>query len=449
MIEQEILYFLLTDYDLFIRYFKHIKLEFFHDRACNQVFKTIYDLNTLVKSRPSIDSVEIDIKSSYTNGYDKSKDETLKITEWMRTYQPDVDTLYKRQLIEKWIRQSAIKVAIYKSVDVIGSKVPDFNKVFALVKDAISINFDSDYGLNFFDIPSKTALYLQKDTKYPFLIAELNKVTNFGLEAGDAHFILAGMGVGKSRAMISLACDYIRQGFDVYYITMEMSAKSIMRRVDANMLCVDIKCVQELASDNDAFALRHYQHLDVEKTGRFVVKYVGYDTITMTDIRFCYEDLLRHTNIKPQIVFVDYLGMMEPSSGKDNMYIDGKYIAKEMKSFADEFKVVVISAAQLNTEGLKNAEPTLSNIAESRAIGHVASDVWALWDDPDNMNSRQFFKILKTRYSEYKNYKFPIGLVKNQFRMIDYVSEVDGVVKSKNMISGTNIKFNMERTNGH
>lgn len=440
MVDQEILYFILTDFDLFRRFFSSIRAEFFQNKYCAIVFKQIKEYFETIRYYPTVDSIEIAIKMQSTNGFDKQTEEVLKILEWMRNSSLNVDINYKKKLIENWIKQSSLRCAIYSSAEILNSKNPDFGKVFSMVKDSVSISFDRDYGIDFHDTESKKKMYAERAEKIAFKLDEFNKFTEYGAEYGCLHIIVGGMGTGKSRAMISLGCDFCRAGYDVLYVTMEMKASHIMKRVDANLLECDIKYVPELVeSSESAYLIRHNEKLDMGRMGRFIVKHMPNDNTTMNDIRFFYEDFINKMSITPRIIFIDYIGTMMPNSGnRNNMYEDNKRIVSEMKAFIDEFNLSGFSGAQANSEGIKNVELTLNNIGESRAIGHVADDVWGIWDDPDRLDgSRQKVKVLKTRYSEYKNYKFSIGIIKNQFRLINYSEELETKNFEKIPISGS------------
>lgn len=440
MVDQEILYFILTDFDLFRRFFSSIRVEFFQNKYCGIIFKHIKNYFETIRYYPTVDSIEIAIKMESTNGFDKQTEEVIKILEWMRNSNLNVDASYRKKLIENWIKQSSLRCAIYSSAEILNSKNPDFGKVFSMVKESVSISFDRDYGIDFHDTESKKKIYADRTEKIAFRLDEFNKFTEFGVEYDCLHIIVGGMGTGKSRAMISFGCDFCRAGYDVMYITMEMKASHIMKRVDANMLEVDIKYLPELVESNEsAYLIRHSEKLDMGRTGRFIVKHMSSDNTTVNDIRFFYEDFVNKMNITPRIIFIDYVGTMIPNHGsKDNMYGDNKKIVSEMRSFIEEFHLAGFSAVQANSEGIKNVELTLNNIGESRAIGHVADDVWGIWDDPDRMDgSRQKVKVLKTRYSEFKNYKFSIGIIKNQFRLVNYSDEFETKHLDKIPISGS------------
>ncbi len=423
MIDREILHFILSDPDLFRMYFNSIKPEYFMNKQCMTIFKHVQNYFETLRCYPTIDSVEIEYKSTVTNGFDKQAEEILAVFGWMKSTMLNVDQTFKRTTLEGWIKQSSLRCAIYSSAEILNSKIPDYNKVFSVIKESVSISFDKDYGLSFHDLETKKKFYSASNPKYPFRLDEFNKITMFGAEEDCLHIIVAGMGVGKSRALISIGCDYVRSGYDVIYFTMEMKASQIMKRVDANLLQTDIKFIGELVeSGNSEYMIRHSQVNDMDRIGHFIVKHMKCDNTTVNDIRFFYEDFINNMPYRPKIVLIDYIGTMTPNRGPTkSMYEDGKKISSEMRSFIEEFHLVGFSASQANTEGIKNIELSLSNIGESRAVGHVADDVWGAWDDPDCPDgSRQVWKILKTRYSEYKNYKFYLGVIRSQFRLVNY-----------------------------
>ena len=86
-----------------------------------------------------------------------------------------------------------------------------------------------------------------------------------------------------------------------------------------------------------------------------------------------------------------------------NTYVYIKSIAEEIRGFAVESKVPVITSSQLNREGFMSSDPDLSNISESFGLPATADLMLAVVAKEDN-GGQLMFKQLKNRYSDPVSY---------------------------------------------
>lgn len=96
--------------------------------------------------------------------------------------------------------------------------------------------------------------------------------------------------------------------------------------------------------------------------------------------------------VKPDIVFVDYLGLIRGSRA-EKRYIEVDNISHDLKRTAKLFNIPVVALVQLNREaeargaGSKDGRPTLAHIRESDAIVHDADAVMLLYR-PSKYNAK-------------------------------------------------------------
>ena len=121
---------------------------------------------------------------------------------------------------EKFIRDRAMYNAMSRALEIQANaqlpkekqnkKLPGEGAIPEIMQEALSITFDSDVGHDWFnDFEKRFLLYQTKANKIPFKLPMLNKITKGGAERKTLNVLLAGVNVGKSLGLCSLAADYM------------------------------------------------------------------------------------------------------------------------------------------------------------------------------------------------------------------------------------------------
>ena len=120
-----------------------------------------------------------------------------------------------------------------------------------------------------------------------------------------------------------------------------------------------------------------------------------------------------------------------------NTYVYIKSIAEEIRGFAVESNVPVITSSQLNREGYSSSDPDMTNISESFGLPATADLMLAIVAKEDN-GGQLMFKQLKNRYSDPTvNSKFMLGMNKNRMRLESISHSQQPVLAD----GGSNVKF--------
>lgn len=219
-------------------------------------------------------------------------------------------------------------------------------------------------------------------------------------------------GSGKSAFKCALAADFIRDGHDVLYITLELAEERVAERIDANLLNIPIAEVKKLSKD------RYSEKFDSLKTkgyGKLVIKEYATGAASVNHFNLLMDELKQKKNFRPKIVFVDYLQIVASSrykaSSSINTYAMQKYVAEELRAFAMVHDVPVITSVQTNRSGFNVSDLDESNIADSAGIIHVLDFLGALIRDEQlKEEGKAIFKQIKNRWGDPTYYnKFAIG----------------------------------------
>jgi replicative DNA helicase len=89
---------------------------------------------------------------------------------------------------------------------------------------------------------------------------------------------------------------------------------------------------------------------------------------------------------KPDVVVVDYIGLMKSSTRTNEDWLNQLEIANELRGLAKRQKVAVITASQLNRDGVRRGQTaSFTDTSRSFQITHPCSFVFRIWTDGGNV----------------------------------------------------------------
>lgn len=427
MIENIIFSNLIYNSEYFSRVMPHLKVDYFKDESHRILLKIIRDYAEQYKAIPTKLAIQIEVSKLRSIDEDTFKTAN-SIVDGMQNLPEDLKYLVDET--ERFCKQQAMYNALAESLKIKNNsdkppaerdkRIPEIGAIQDIMRDALSVCFDTSVGLDFFeDWESRWHKYVEKVFKIPFGINILNKITNGGVERGTLNIILAGVNVGKSLALCHLASDYLLQGKNVLYISMEMSEHVCAKRIDANLLNCPMDDFETLGLDT--FSARLEAKRKLVGSGRLIIKqyptaaaHVGHFNALLTELRTKKEFI-------PDIVLVDYLGIMASSrikGGSDNSYHLVKSIAEELRGFAVENNLVVWSAAQTTRGAWGASDINMEDTAESAGLPATADFMIAVMETEETIAmGQQRVKQIKSRYSDKSiNASFMIGVNKRYQR---------------------------------
>ena len=262
--------------------------------------------------------------------------------------------------------------------------------------------------------------YHKKESKIPFNMVMLDKITGGGISPKTLTVLLGGTGVGKTLVKTHFASQYMKQGLNVLYITMEMAEERIAERIDANLMDIDLDQLHIIPKDS------FQKKLNKLNVGRLIIKEYPTAGAHVGNFRALIRELKIKSDFTPQIIILDYLNICASSRVKwaanMNTYIYIKSIAEEIRGLAVECNVPIITSSQLNREGFGSSDPDLTNTSESFGLPATADLMMAIIakdGDPGSKN-QILFKQLKNRYSDLSmNSKFLVNVIKKRMKLED------------------------------
>jgi len=265
---------------------------------------------------------------------------------------------YLMDLTNEYLKRQSIKKAILKSVDVIKSKEDDddntdYNIIRKYIEDALSKDIRKDLGHNYFEDMGQRLkrILLYSDVRIPTYYPVFDEIINGGFPPFTLSVIIGKVHGGKSQVMSNFAARQVLHGYTVVNMTLEMSEDAYAQRYDSIFTNFDINKLY-ISKDNIIKLKDELKKIkDSENRGCLFIKQFPTGEASVQDLRIYLRELSIR-NIKPDIIYADYINLMKPSyKAKGDMYSDVKRIAEELRALSFEFKCPVVSVSQLNREG--------------------------------------------------------------------------------------------------
>ena len=227
-------------------------------------------------------------------------------------------------------------------------------------------------------------------------------------------------GGGKSLAMCSMAASYLRQGYNVLYITLELSEERVAERIDANLLNIPIQSLRDV--EQPTF-LSKIEQLKSKTHGILKIKEYPMSSVSATTFSALIDTYQQKENFLPDVIIVDYLGVTCSSMYKGatnvNTYSVQKAVAEELRAMGTTYNAIVWTALQTNRSGFNASDFDLENISDSSGPAMASDTMWGIIRTSELDETEQLIlKQLKNRFGDPNvNKKFIVGVDRSKMRL--------------------------------
>jgi len=211
-------------------------------------------------------------------------------------------------------------------------------------------------------------------------------------------------------------------GYNVLYITLEMSERKVMKRIGAMRLKIPINDYDVISKDVDLIR-RKIDNLkransgddlfDKKKPGKIIAKFWAAGTTTINEFENYLTKMKEKKGIKFDLIVVDYITLIAPlkGPGSDNLYTKGKQLAEGLRAIAAKHSCPVVTGIQVAKDAWNAADITLESIPESKAIAETSDTFFAIIRTEDMKRQNLFrFKLLKQRDGDFLKSQVRINL---------------------------------------
>jgi replicative DNA helicase len=344
-----------------------IKPDYFSERRERLIFNEISSFVTDYGNIPTYEALVIQINDKQISD-DEYKETIELLTEFNTSKSETVDLDWLVNKTEEFCQDRAVINAVRESITILDGKHRDLSKgsIPTLLSDALAVSFDSSVGHDYLtDSDNRYDYYHRTEERIPFALNYFNKITNNGLPKKTLNVILAPPHGGKSLMMCDMAASFQQGGHNVLYITCEMAEEEIAKRIDANLLRVSMDDLMTM--DKPSYE-KKMNFLKSKTVGKLFVKEYPTAAANVNHFRTLLNELRLKKNFVPDVVFVDYLNICASSrmkmTGGVNSYTYIKAIGEELRGFAQEFNIPVVTATQTTRSGAASSDIDMNDVSE-------------------------------------------------------------------------------------
>ena len=317
---------------------------------------------------------------------------------------------------ESFTKRQELERAILKSADHL--EKGEYGPVEKLIKDAVQISLQKDMGTDYFADPRGRLMALksnngQNSTGWPTLDQKLYG----GFNRGELQIFAGGSGSGKSLIMQNLAVNWVQNGLNGVYVTLELSEGLCSMRLDSMMTDTSTR---EIFKDLDNVEMK--VKMISKKAGQLRVKYMPAQS-NVNDIRAYVKELQVQTGMRVDFMCVDYLDLIMPVTAKvspSDLFVKDKYVSEELRNLAKELNVLFVTASQLNRSAVDEIEFDHSHIAGGISKINTADNVFGIFTSRSIRESGRYqIQLMKTRSSSGVGQKIELKYNGDTLRITD------------------------------
>ena len=409
-----------------------IKSEFFTNHNESILFGEINEFVNKYKNLPTKETILVELNKRK----DLKEEELSEIkTIVNKLDNQEVELQWLLDTTEKFCKDRAVHNAVLEGIQILDGKDKKQNPeaIPTILSNALAVSFDNHIGHDYIDdAEARFEFYHKKEKRFKFDLNYFNRITKGGVPSKTLNIALAGTGVGKSLFMCHAASNWLTQGKNVLYITLEMAEERIAERVDANLFDVTIDDLHAMPKDMYDNKVSKLQN---KTLGQLIIKEYPTASAHSGHFRALLNELSLKKTFKPDVVFIDYLNICASSrfkGGNISSYFYIKAIAEELRGLAVEFDVPIFSATQTTRSGFTSTDIGLEDTAESFGLPATADFMFALIsnDELDQLNQLKI-KQLKNRFGDPSmNRSFIIGVDRSKMRLFDVEASAQNIVDS-------------------
>ena len=261
--------------------------------------------------------------------------------------------------------------------------------------------------------------FIEIDTGY----LSLNRYTN-GFHRGELIILAARPGMGKTAFMLNMIIRQIKNGEKVMIFSLEMSKKSLIERMISMISGVNLQKIRRgnITENELENIIKAFDFLDDFKENIVII---DKSNMTINEIKL---EIRKH---KVDVVYIDYLQLINSSSEYNNRNVEVGEVSRVAKVMARELDIAVVMLAQLSREVERrtNKKPVLSDLRDSGEIEQNADIVLFLYRSDYYSEIGQEIETEETELIIAKHRNGPTGSIKLYFTKdtLEFIEYEEGV----------------------
>jgi len=302
------------------------------------------------------------------------------------------------QETEAFCKQRAVMSKVYAAPEL--AKQGKYEEILQGLKEAILLSLTRNLGVDYFHDPlARLEELVRQPLRTPMGFTPLDDLMNGGLARSETIMFCANSGVGKSITLANLAYNFVHRGFNVVYISLELSENLISQRFDIMYSGIPTFLVNK---EYQTIAAKIHEVSAGVKLGNLKIKYMPSDT-NANEIRAYLKEYQLQYGFAPDVIIVDYLDKMGTNQkmGYENIWLRDKYAAEQLDDLGKEYNAFVATASQLNRGAIEAEELNQGHTAGGISKVNTVDWQWAIvMTGAMKAEGVMMFTCLKSRSSD-------------------------------------------------
>jgi replicative DNA helicase len=347
---------------------------YFNDSNIKTVFKAITSFFNERGLCPSV----TELKARLTT------DEERKAFNEVAVKFKELDTKFNKEELlnntERFLKERCLYKTIVDTAEKYAQGKADPADTLRDFEKAYNITLAEDFGSWYFEdidehINELTKIYNPLPTGWNFLDERLEG----GLFPKTLTCLVGQVNVGKSIFLGNLATNMVMKGKNVLLISLEMSEFMYAKRISTQLTQIphnDLKVYTDELK-------QQISHLKKQLDSRLIIKEYAPKTITVRHVDG-YIGKLKHKGFTPEVVVIDYINLLKPTSKNLNSYAEVKEIAEQLRALSFKYNIPFVTASQLNRGAFNTASPGMEGISESIGLAATCDVICSLWQEEED-----------------------------------------------------------------
>lgn len=344
----------------------------------------------------------------------------------------DADNIYEKYVVptdeidhsaaevENFCKQCAMRDAVSESFPLI--QKGDFGAVYKMVSEALNVSLATDLGIDVFAEPDERLKELSKSLNHISCgIRTWDDLMGGGNLRKQLQIVSANSGGGKSVCLSNIANNYVLQGLDVLYISLELPPEMVFLRQAYIMTSASHRewksKIFEIAEK-----MKHFKELGA---GDFrIIRLPGGSNCNQ------FRSYIKQYEIEhgkpPDVLIIDYMDLMSPISkmhAQRGLSEEDKAKSEDIYELLHAYDMIGWTASQQNRDALKMNEPNQSVIAGGLSKINICDNWLSVFMSSDmRLEGEMLTYAFKTRWADGAGKKALLAYDSETLRVSDHES---------------------------
>lgn len=228
------------------------------------------------------------------------------------------------------------------------------------------------------------------------------------------------------------ASHFVGIGKNVLFLTCEMSAKKVIKRIGSNILDIEISEYDEISRNGNLMRSK----IETAKKragipfGKLFIKEYPTSTLTVSEIETLVMQTEKTYGFKIHVLIVDYLNILcdqkSVRGGAENTNIVLKHLTEDLRAVAVRQNLICITATQTRRDGFDSPNLEVTSTAEGISIVYTADLILGIIQTQEQKDNKEYqLKIGKIREGAGKNSRMQLTIDYSHMRILDTGVAVD------------------------